>query len=173
MSTALGAMYEPRRATAGGTTRVLPACSSCAVVGLRARGVLQRHLVEEARVAGVDDVLSCVRKYSSTAFLSHWFTVHWPSLLLRDARLARIEQLDALLDGVAQRGRRILRVDVRAPLEGLVDGGGESGQVGHLDSFSRKVRMRCAAITHSSTGATSEMRTRCRPGLPARVSRAR
>ena len=32
--------------------------------------------------------------------------------------------------------------------------------------------MRCAAVTHSSTDATSEIRTRRRPGLPAAVSRA-
>ena len=45
------------------------AVQQLAVVGLRARGILQRHLVEEARVAGVDDCVVVRAEVQQHGFL--------------------------------------------------------------------------------------------------------
>ena len=94
-------------------------------------------------------------------------------LLLGDARLAGVEQLDALLDGVAQRRRRILRGDVRAALEVPRRWWRRESSGRSLTSL---LQESCGCAARRSRihrpDATSEMRTRCRPGLPAaRVAR--
>src|SRR5689334_20487297 len=109
-------------ARAAGTQRL-------AFIGLRTRGIFQGYLVEEARVAGVDDFVVMRAEVEQHGLLEPLVDGPLTFLFLRDARATRVEQLDALFDGMAQRWRRILRGDVGASLEGLVDGGGERSQV--------------------------------------------
>ena len=70
--------------------------------------------------------MSLRRNESSTAFLSHWLTCHLPSLLLGDARLALVEQVERAIDRLAHRAFGG-GADVVALLEGVVDGLGEVG----------------------------------------------
>src|SRR6218665_1747500 len=69
------AWNEPRRATAGGTTRTPVARSSASLMPV----YLVATLSKKARSPDCMTWLSFRRNDSSTAFLTHWFTCHWPT----------------------------------------------------------------------------------------------
>src|SRR5687768_1527286 len=75
ISTTFLARYEPRRATAGGTMRTpearISASSTCENLVLT--------LSKNARSPACEIWFSFKRNDSSTAFLTHWLTVHWPT----------------------------------------------------------------------------------------------
>ena len=88
--------------------------------------------------------LSLSRKLSSTAFLTHWLTVHWPTTCRSATRSAAgVEVGDDLLDGVAHVGCGH-RADLGAAFPGEVDGGlevfGHEWASGVRDDALRRLR---------------------------------
>ena len=67
--------------------------------------------------------LSCVRKYSSTAFLIHWCVTHAPSIFSATRRRPALSSCDDRVERVEQLGRRGAGSDVGAAIERGVDEG--------------------------------------------------
>ena len=92
------ARYEPRRATAGGTTRT-PLARNAASLSAENLG---STLSKKASSPACMKRFSLRRKLSSTAFLTHWLTRPLAdAAALGDADLAGVEAGDDLLDGGA------------------------------------------------------------------------
>ncbi len=158
-------MKLPRRATAGGTTRTpvarIAASSRCGELGL--------DLVVEAQFAGAHRSRCRARRNdSSTAFLTHWLTVHWPTPW-RSATRSGPALRSAMTCSTASRtsGGAVRRRQAGAVLPGGVDDWLRAIMAVLQGGWSTsdEVAMRRAASRHSSTLATSAMRTRPRPGL--------
>ena len=147
ISTTLLAMYAPRRATAGGTTRTPAGREARRRRGRRTwsapcrrtRTARRCRLRRATRIGA----LSARRNDSSTAFLSHWCVVQAPSTF--SATRSRPASSSAITWSTASRtarGRRV-RGERRARLPGGVD---RALQVGHDARI-------CGAKTHDSTPA--------------------
>src|SRR5262249_33432861 len=87
---------------------------------------------------------------------------------LRDARLTRIEEGDALFNGRIHVRRHTLRSELHPPLKRAIDNSPKSLQIARRHRYCprKKSRIRSAASTHCATGATSEILTPPPPGFP-------
>ena len=189
-------MKLPRRATAGGTTRTPVARSASSLMPLNLVGTLSKKVMSPAPIWR----LSFRRNDSSTAFLTHWCTVHSPTALrsatrsvpasrrpstsstaartsglLAEVRLARPSQARSMMDCrscvmVGISRIRSIRVGGTRPAARAVPRGG-TDQAEVLSCFAKET-MRWAASRHSACSATRARRMRPAPGLRPWASRA-